>query len=920
MSSGNRKNRKKKKTVAKKAELRSFTYTPDDVLFMMEETSEIIRQENASRLSSMGPAASESNLLTDSVEFWKWMNRNYENSACFSSPEKMRSYMAGTPGQQNWTKKVIQGKGYEWDWMSSQRRQLKNLFKTFDAGDVANRPGSDVTVHDLISGTDTEQQLKAYTSKNIPHLKNTPKDMTVVTNAEKVDAVKKLGYDDVISFGDNDSIQAARDSRLDDMASGKATPYYTVENVSAAATKAGIVGFILSAGVETVACYKKWKNGKLSTWEYLKEIMKSGGNSGVTSAFSAGIMIPVTATITTAGVSSLVTFPVTFVVTAAVDKVVAPAFTRGDYKKILNEATYYQSLVELCGALVYTMDVAASQYLGFVHQMMIQQSEFTSLVGNVISPQAVEDFEYYATLPVDDVGVVVSGMIALLNDTDSKFDSLKDQNWFQRMLKTVTGKNRATKEDIKRNHERLGVYVSKAVQILYERQCVDEKVIQIHGEEIIALCRFNIALNARVDALTSRVDNITNSLLMVTKPDKEEQAVSIKQIADENALKTYQEAEKLFLTGKLIEAFPLFKDASDNSVARANYYLGEYFSEGFGHVVENASNAMEYWRKGMTLGDPLCTYKYGELKYDKDPGKYSQWMQEHINPVLRLVKNNDSAALYEYGWHLIVRNPGDIDALVDSLGFFQKAAKNNYWPAAHMFFCFTEDFRRTGIEVPDYSILFSKVEWYRAHFTIGYSELLYDRDSYNDSAKHFQKSLWLREDFVESAGLLAFVLNTGFVKDSIKDGYSEANILMYFGAGLKSESAFALYQMGALYYHGIGEEKAGKDVEKSFACFEASYNLSKQGVVAGLLGYMYLTGEGTVINYGKGIKYLSEGYQLHDPNATVLLAQCYEHGIGVEKEINKGKALMEESAKMTIPDSVGILQMYSNAMIAEKRG
>ncbi len=487
--------------------------------------------------------------------------------------------MSGTQGQQNWAKKVVQGKGYEWDWMSAQRRSFKNLFKTFDAGDVANRPGSDITIHDFLTGTDTEQQLKAYTSKNTPHLKNTPKNMTVVTNAEKVEAVKNMGYEDVVSFGDNESIQAARDSRLNDMASGKATPNYNIKNVSSTAAKAGVVGFAISAGVETIASYKKWKSGKMSTWDYIKEIMKSGGNAGMTSTFSAGIMIPVTATITMAGVSNLVTIPISFVVSTTVDKVVAPAFARGDYKKILNEANYYTSLTEFCGSLSYTMEKASAQYIGFVGQMVSQQQKFSALAGNVISQQAIDDFEYYASLSAEEVGVVISGMVSLLNDTDSKFDSLKDQNWFQRMLRTVMGKNKATKEDIRRNYEKLGVYVSKAVEVLYQRQCVDEKIIQIQGEEIIALCRFNIALNVKVNTLMSRVDNITDALLLVTKPNAEDQITSVKEIVDEAALKKYQEAEKLFVSGKLIDAFPVFKDAADNGVARAYYYMGEYYAD-----------------------------------------------------------------------------------------------------------------------------------------------------------------------------------------------------------------------------------------------------------------------------------------------------------------------------------------------------
>ena len=367
MSSGNKKKKNKGKNTKNNTNSQAIIYTADEVLSMMDETSQLLAQENFTRLASMGPSAGESGALVNSVEFWDWMNRNYAKSGHFSSPDAMQAYMSGTIGQQNWAKKVVQGKGYEWDWMSAQRRSFKNFFKTFDAGDVANRPGSDITAHDLISGTDTEYQLKAYTSKNTPHLKNTPKDMAVVTNAEKVEQVSDLGYDKVISFGDNDSIQAARDSRLEEMTSRKANPNYTVKNVGITVAKSGILGFVVNASVETIVSYRRYKEGKISGQQYIKEIMKSGGNSGTTAVFSSGMMIPVTAAVTKAGISSLVTIPVSFVITAAVDKVVAPAFARGDYLKILHEATYYRDLTEFCGSLAYKMDSATNQYSIFIN-------------------------------------------------------------------------------------------------------------------------------------------------------------------------------------------------------------------------------------------------------------------------------------------------------------------------------------------------------------------------------------------------------------------------------------------------------------------------------------------------------------------------------------------------------------------------
>ncbi len=929
MSDHKRTNSKKKKPSVKGQKLQNTVFTTDDVFSMIEDTSRIIVQENSTRLSSMGPIASESNTLTDSVEFWRWMNRNFEKSGHFATTENMRSYMSGTPGQQGWAKKVVQGKQYEWDWMSAQRRLFKNLFKTFNAGDVANRPGSDITEHDILTGADKEYQLKAYTSKNTPHLDNTPKNLTVVTNAEKVDSVTDLGYKEVVSYKDNQTIKQARDKCLDDMASGKATPIYDFKNVGTTLTKAGIVGFVISAGVETIVSYKKWKDGKLSSLEYLKEIMKSGGNAGVTSLFSAGIMIPVTATITIAGISSLVTFPISFVVAAAVDKVIAPVFARGDNKKIINEATYYQSLTDFSGSLINTMETAAFQYIGFVDQMVSQQRQFSALAENVISQQALDDFEYYASLPTQEVGVIISGMISLLNDTDAKYDNLKNQNWFQRMLKTVTGKNEATKEDIHRNYERLGVYVSKAVEILYERQCVDEKVLAIYGEQIVALCRSNVSLNARLEAMESWQKTVNSSLLLVTRPDEDIKEVSVKELIDSAALKKYEEAEKLFLEGKLLDAFPVFKEAADNGVGRAYYYLGEYFANGYGHIKEDEDNALEFWRKGMNVGDPLSAYEYGLLKYQDSEYQCRTWIRKHIHSVLKLANDNDPAALYVFGHHLISEYKGRnnlnslLDSVVDSLQYFKESAKLGYWPGAFLFYQATEEIRKNGTLIPNYINLFTEVEWYRVHFVYGMFEVLCGSEDYDECARHFQQALWLRDDKTEAAGFLAFLLNADIVKDSIAHGYSKGSIAMYYDAGLKSNDEMALSQLGFLYFSGIGrngikdadDESIGKDPTKAYDYLSRGYFLFEDkerrnqpvieamyGLVAGMRGSLLLSGKGVKEDYDEAVRCFTTGRKYGDSLSIYLLAACYKDGMGVKQNLKMADKLMGELDAIPIPE------------------
>ena len=916
MSNNNKKKKKKKNTKAKKQQTPIIEFTAEEVFSMMDDTSQLISQENVTRLSSIGPAASESGTLADSVEFWSWMDRNYANSGHFASSENMRSYMSGTPGQQNWAKKVVQGKGYEWDWMSAQRKSVKNLFKSYDAGDIANRPGSDITAKDLITGAEKEYQLKAYTSKNTPHLKNTPKDMAVVTNSEKVEPVTELGYKEVISYGDNDAIQTARDSRLDDMASGKATPTYGVKNVGLATAKAGMMGFVINAGVETIVSYRKWKKGQISSRDYLREIMKSGGNAGTTSAVSAGVMIPVTAAITTAGISSLVTIPISFTVSVAVDKVVAPAFERGEYLRIITEATYYKSMTEMCGSMAFTIETASAQYSDFVSQIVVQQKAFNTLSGNMLPEQAFDDFEYFASLPLEEVGVVVSGMLALLQNTDEKYDSLKDQNFIQRMVKTVIGKNRATKEDIHRNYEKLTVYTSKAIEILIKRQCVDEKIIQIHGREIVNICESHIMLKAMVEALINRVDNLTDTLLTVTTPVGESNVVSVKALADEAAEKKYKEAENLFLKGKLIDAFELFKDAAANGVARAYYYLGEYYANGFGHIHEDRSTTLEYWRKGMGMGDPFATYEYGYQKYSSSKRESTNWIAKHIRPILELMKQGDPVAYYEYGWHLIMSNPGDPDALIDSLSYFQKSAEKGYWPAAQMFFQYTEDIRQSGADIPNYSSLFEDVEWFASQGMLGMTGVLTSDDP-NRAAHHLQKALWLRDDVVEPAGFLAFILNTGLVKDSIGEGISSGNIPMYYSAGLSSENPIALYQLGMLYFSGLGEDEIGKDLTKSYEHLIRCHTLSKQGFTCGMIGTMKLTGEGTTQNTNEAIKLLTEGYQMGDLLSAHMLAMCYKDGFGVEKDERKHDAIMEALSGIEAPDQHYVLQSFLKPMIEE---
>lgn len=78
-------------------------------------------------------------------------------------------------------------------------------------------------------------------------------------------------------------------------------------------------------------------------------------------------MIPVSAALTAAGLAAApITVPVSFVLSIGINKIIAPMFGRGDYKKILGEAKYYQNLMNMHTDLANALELSAQQFEAFV--------------------------------------------------------------------------------------------------------------------------------------------------------------------------------------------------------------------------------------------------------------------------------------------------------------------------------------------------------------------------------------------------------------------------------------------------------------------------------------------------------------------------------------------------------------------------
>lgn len=133
----------------------------------------------------------------------------------------------------------------------------------------------------------------------------------------------------------------------------------------------------------------------------------------------------------------------------------------------------------------------------------------------------IEDINYLTQQSQGKINMILSGMIALMNDTDDKVEKMQKQNWFQRMIKTVTGKNKATREEIRQNHDKLNAYMSQSIAELYNRSCIDNQVMISLGTQLNELYAEHLQLKqmlgAFVTKLNEKIDSVDNFHMLNTE-------------------------------------------------------------------------------------------------------------------------------------------------------------------------------------------------------------------------------------------------------------------------------------------------------------------------------------------------------------------------------------------------------------------
>ena len=158
---------------------------------------------------------------------------------------------------------------------------------------------------------------------------------------------------------------------------------------------------------------------------------------------------------------------------------------------------------------------------------------------------------------------------------------------------------------------------------------------------------------------------------------------NLKQAEDEDLLllsgqdSRIHEAEQAYLQCRFQEAFDMFRFLAENGNGRAMYFMGIFYRQGYGNVVEIDTEKGNMWsKKGMEVGDPLCTWNVAyTLPVHSEERK--DMFDSVLNKIVQLADTGDPFAQCVLG----ANYRDGIDLVKDDVKAFEwmeKAAKQGY--------------------------------------------------------------------------------------------------------------------------------------------------------------------------------------------------------------------------------------------------
>ena len=541
----------------------------------------------------------------------------------------------------------------------------------------------------------------------------------------------------------------------------------------------------------------------------------------------------------------------------------------------------------------------------------------------------IEDMNYLAQQSQGKINMILSGMTALMNDTEDKTEKIEKQNWFQRMVKTVTGKNRATREEIKQNHDKLNAYMSQAIAELYNRNCIDSQVMISLGTQLNELYAEHLQLKQMLGAfvvkLNEKIDSVDNFHMLNTEIEQgvysdNEKIIAICKVMSQFDNRIMEEPRKLdilrrsmekqeiitedevLLTDYLMDIMNISVDEIGKIYLELSTIRSDFFANLILGVIEDYHFLPDMQRKMMKkekiIGnliqreglDDTITLSINEV-YDNFINSKIK-VKEGLIPVESIQNQRGNQISYNNNDNLEMKKAEQLFLnykLDEAFELFKKLAENGNGRA--MYFLGEFYFQPYGKTKKDYK---KAKEWRikgkEAGDVLAALNVAYYLPKDSDEANRiffglYEDVLKLAEDgdiFAQNELADMYLYGHGIEED-------EEEGVKWLKKSAEVGYWRAMIKLADCYSDGIG---VSQDKLKAIDLYKRVYELGS-GEAANKIGLIYVYDENQN-NSEEAVKWYRKGFEKGHDWSGYNLAYCYSNGIGVSQDELKALELYKK--------------------------
>ncbi len=391
---------------------------------------------------------------------------------------------------------------------------------------------------------------------------------------------------------------------------------------------------------------------------------------------------------------------------------------------------------------------------------------------------------------------------------------------------------------------------------------------------------------------------------------------------NDNSLK---KAEKLFLKGDFDPAFKIFSELAENGNGRAMYYLGEYYTQGYGSTYIDNEKASEWRIRGAEEGDILAKLNVA-ISLPEDSELRKDISKKLFSSVLEMAESGDVraqselAGLYEHGlgttkdpetavfWYKKAIEKGDISSTFnlgviyfygsknikenkrEAFNFISKAAEKGF-PSAWLYlgFFYDKGINVEGGQSEAFKLFLKAAEQghviaqdYVAYY---YNNGIGTRQNKIKAFDWYKKAAEQGDKEAQYYLAEAYFSGEGIAKDK-----SEA--FKWYMKSARQDFHQAQYRVGECYYNGDGVEE---DKTLAFKWYKqaAEHNNLKAMI---RIGRCHLRGDCAPQDETEAFDQFMKAAKNRDPEAQYLVGISYDKGIGVAEDKQKAFEQLEKSA------------------------